>query len=110
MLAACGHDVPDKNIKYCQECGKKVIFIAPANPADYAIINFIPKIAFSPEEAAEVIGISVSFVRKLCAEKKLKHGRFGARIVIRLEALEELCKLAEAENMRMPNAILQQAK
>ena len=47
---------------------------------------------FSVREAAESLGISVSLVYALCAQKRLRHERHGLRrgkIVIPEDALEE---------------------
>lgn len=105
MKAICGHDIPNKDVKFCPECGKKVDFPPQPEPTTFARIDYIPKIAFSPDEAAHAAGLSVSMIRQLCYSGQLKHGKSGTRTVIRLEALEEYLERIEAETMGLPNVI-----
>lgn len=60
--------------------------------------NELSKLSYSVAEASELTSLSKSFLRNQIREKKLKIKRFGRRILITADALNEYLNGASDEN------------
>ena len=60
------------------------------------------RMAFSIQEAAEALGVSVTLIKAGLAQKRLRYTKFGSRILIPRWSLEELLRSTEEDEAEVP--------
>lgn len=107
MKALCGHDIRDPDAKFCPACGKKVEYPADTiKEGKFMRVEVLPKLAFSPAEAAFAIGLSASMIYRLCDAGEIQYAKVGSRTLIRRDSLEAYLKRIEDRTLaaQLPNA------